>query len=465
MIVAESLLEHMQVTISEDGTRAFVTPDDLIEISSVTEENLVQLLESQGIAFGIKENLVTSVAEAAGSHTPIPVAEGIKPIPGKDGWLDCLVEVNNVEPLEEKGGLVDLHKLHRIHNVKKGEKLAILHPPIGGVAGMSVRGLPIAAKAGRKAKVIRGPFVALDPDTPDLLLATEDGNLVMKPDGTIEVQPVLTIRGDVDFSTGDIDFVGSLVVTGDVKSDFTVKVQKNLEVRGDVCDATIIAGGNVQIKKGFFGRGKGSISAGGNVTVQHVLNQSITSDMNIAIEREAVCAKIQAGDSIAAPRAKFVGCTLRAGNNVEVFDLGNGDDSRESVHAGRRAELVEQRIAVEKELEQLNKQTVELQEYVFKLVRAQLDAPLTNDQNQLLEKLKRIQGDLPQNVGVLQKKKTDLESAIREAGSARIIAKGTIYVNALVNINGVKKLMQSSLKEVMFVEKDGKLDERPAPSK
>src|SRR5208283_4115707 len=161
------------------------------------------------------------------------IAEGIEPISGKDGWVEYLVGLKTPEPLEEKGGRVDLHNLHRIHNVKKGERLAIIHPAEEGVSGMSVKGLPIAAKTGKTARIFRGTFVAPDPGNAGILVATEDGNLIMKPDGTIEVQPVLTIRGDIDFSTGDIDFIGSLVVAGDIKSDFSVKVQKNLEVRGN----------------------------------------------------------------------------------------------------------------------------------------------------------------------------------------------------------------------------------------
>ena len=67
---------------------------------------------------------------------------------------------------------------------------------------MSVKGLLIAAKTGKKAKIFRGTFVAPDPGNASILVASEDGNLIMKSDGTIEVQPVMTIRGDIDFSTG-----------------------------------------------------------------------------------------------------------------------------------------------------------------------------------------------------------------------------------------------------------------------
>jgi uncharacterized protein len=464
MRVAESLLEHMKISVSDDGTRAYLTNDALAEDASITEDDLVQFLQEKGIVFGVKDGLVVAQAASAAHRTPVLVAQGIEPVSGNDGWVESLIDVRKLEAMEEKGGRVNLHNLHRIHNVKKGEQLAVIHPPSEGTSGISVRGGPIAAKPGKRPKIYRGACVAPDPDNADILLATDDGNLMMKSDGTIEVQPVLTIRGDIDFSTGDIDFVGSLIVTGDIKSDFSVKVQKNLEVRGNAGDSTIVAGGNVLIKNGFLGRGKGSVMAGGNVTIQHVLNQSVTSEQKVIIQSEAVCAKINAADAIASPKARFVGCTLRAGNEIEVFNLGNGDDTQAIVHVGRRAELLEKYSTLVTGLEQFNRQAAEIRDYVYKLVRLQLDAPLTEEQTAFLEKLKKLQADLPVTALNLAKEKADIEAALQAAGSARVVVKGTVYMNVLLDINGVKKLMQSALKEVQFVEIGGKVEEQSTPA-
>ena len=243
-----------------------------------------------------------------------------------------------------------------------------------------------------------------------------------------------------------------------------MKVQKNLEIRGNVGDATIVAGGNVLIKNGFLGRGKGSIVAGGDVMIQHVLNQSITSEKKVIIEREAVCAKISAGDAIVSPKARFVGCILRGGKEIEVLDLGNGEDSQAIVHVGRRAELLEKYNSLVIGLEQFNKQSTEIRDYVYKLVRMQLDAPLTEEQNNLFAKLKVLQAELPVTAKNLQKEKAEIEMALQLTGSARVIVRGTVYVNVLLDINGVKKLLQNALKEAMFTEKNGKIEEQPAPT-
>ncbi|HTY09828.1 MAG TPA: FapA family protein [Bacteroidota bacterium] len=454
--------EHLKISVSDDGTRAYVTNDELSENHVAAEEELVKFFGERGIVFGLKEGLCSAVTLSAAQRTPVLIAEGIEPVVGKDGWVECLIDVQTPELLEEKGGVVDMHNLHRIHNVKKGERLVVIHPPEDGTPGMSVRGFPILPKPGKKARVFRGTCIASDPNQPDVLTATEDGHFLVKSDGTIEVQPVLTIRGDVDFSTGDIDFIGSLIVTGDVKSDFTLKVKKDIEVRGNVGDATIMAGGNVIVKSGFLGYGKGSITAEGSVTIRHVLNQTVFSGKNVTIEREAVCAKINAGDVIASPKARFVGCVLRAGNGVEVYDLGNGDDTQAIVRVGRRGELLEKCNSINNSVAQIHKQAGEVKECLFKLIRMQLDAPLSAEQNALLTKLQGLQSEFPSALVNLQQEKTEVEGALQAAESARVVARGTVYVNVLLEINGTKKLVQNALREVMFTEKNGKIEEQSA---
>ena len=44
--------------------------------------------------------------------------------------------------------------------------------------------------------------------------------------------PVYVVPGDVDFSTGNIDFIGSVKVMGSVRNGFSVKAEGNVEIMG-----------------------------------------------------------------------------------------------------------------------------------------------------------------------------------------------------------------------------------------
>ncbi len=51
--------------------------------------------------------------------------------------------------------------------------------------------------------------------------------------GKIEIFPEYTLKGDVDFSVGNIYFVGKkLIIQGDIKYGFKVNCKGILELRG-----------------------------------------------------------------------------------------------------------------------------------------------------------------------------------------------------------------------------------------
>jgi hypothetical protein len=91
----------------------------------------------------------------------------------------------------------------------------------------------------------------------------------------------------------------------------------------------------------------------------------------------------------------------------------------------------------------------------------QLDnGKLTAEQDAFLTKLKLAQTELTKVVERLQKDAEDLKGQMRETGVARIVVRDTIHANVFVELNGVKKMMQGAIKEVILTEKDGAIEER-----
>lgn len=64
------------------------------------------------------------------------------------------------------------------------------------------------------------------------LIATMDGHLEYS-NGAFYVRPVLEIRGDVDYSTGNIDFIGDVQIAGDVRENFSVRATGSITVDRD----------------------------------------------------------------------------------------------------------------------------------------------------------------------------------------------------------------------------------------
>ena len=102
--------------------------------------------------------------------------------------------------------------------------------------------------------------------------------------GKINVYAIYEVLGDVDNSTVNIDFIGNVIIKGNVLTGFKVKAGGYIEVRGVVEGAKLVAQGDVVLKKGIQGMGKGIIETQGNVIARFIENSTVTAKGNITTE-------------------------------------------------------------------------------------------------------------------------------------------------------------------------------------
>jgi len=450
-----------KVLVTDNGFRAFLLLHSVEECSSISENEVAVLLNGAGVVFGVKTELLGGPIRNVTTEGKILIAEGVRPIAGKNGWVEYAGRTEPPAQAEATESKVDFHSLGWIHNVVKGDTVAIVHLPEQGVAGRTVTGKIVPAAAGKEQPLKLRKFVERDQDNPCRIIATHDGNLQVRPGHEIEIEPVITVRGDIDYSTGDIDFVGGVIVTGDVKGGFSVRAKTSVEIWGNVEDATVESDGDVKIQKGFVGQGKGAVVAGGSVTVQRVLNQTVTSGKDITVQREAVCAKLRANEKIFSPEASFAGCLLEAGSEIEVLNLGIGDHGQAKARVGKRALVLERINNNEKESLRIQKQVDDIKEGIYRFIRLELDGGANViEQREKRSKLQALQGQLQKTLDDLRKERESLKLELGETKSAKIIVRDTLFSNVFVELNGIKKLVQCSLKEVILIENGGKIEER-----
>jgi uncharacterized protein (DUF342 family) len=458
----ESLLEDsFRVHISEDKYSAYVEVRGELPLSPPSESEITAFLGRQGVTFGIESDLKSKLGSLQPGMERIQIARGCIPVDGKDGWIEFLFDHSPKVPVNDEEKHVDYHNLGCIHNVLKNEALAIIHPPEPGLPGTTVGGKKVPPKLGKQPAISLGSNTARNPIDPNQIIATQDGNATLTSGSVLNVQPVITISGSVDYSTGDIDFVGSVVISGDVKADFSVKAKKGIEVKGNVEDARLESGADVIIRGGFIGQGKGTLTAEGNVHIHHVLNQSVNSGGIITIDQEAISARLSARDKIVGRNAVFVGGILEARNEVEVKNLGNGDEGQARVRVGSRKIYLDRLRELENETAHAQKQMGEVKATIYKLVMLQLDkGTLTPEQTQLHAKLKGAQTELQNKLDRNQKEKESLNVELQKRTTARILIHDTIFPNVIVDLNGCKKIIDSAIREVLMTEHDGKVEEQ-----
>ena len=140
----------------------------------------------------------------------------------------------------------------------------------------------------------------------------------------VSVSTVWFIPGDVDNSTGNIDFLGNVIVNGIVHSGFTIKAKGSVEVKGPVEGANIIAGGDIILRYGVQGTETSKLQAGGNIVAKFIQNASIQAGKDIITEG-IWHSTVNAGGVVKADVGKgsIIGGNVSATNVVLAKNIGS----------------------------------------------------------------------------------------------------------------------------------------------
>src|SRR6056297_2419159 len=136
---------------------------------------------------------------------------------------------------------MDFHSKNLINNVLRGEKIVTKVEPSEGEAGKDVFGREIEPPTPKEAKLPRAKNTVRKNNS---VYAAKDGQIV-REGKKISIDPIYQVRGDVDLEEGNIDFVGSVKITGDVREGFKIKASGDIEVGGNVGASDLESGGSV----------------------------------------------------------------------------------------------------------------------------------------------------------------------------------------------------------------------------
>jgi hypothetical protein len=276
----------------------------------------------------------------------------------------------------------------------------------------------------------------------------------------VEVSEGFSVKGDVDLSTGNIKYPKSVTIKGDVKSGFSVDVGGDVEIGGSVEDAVIECGGNVLVKQGFVGSGKGIINAKENVTVAFVRNQEIKARQDIFVAREAIGAKLWAKNKIEVAGKPFsiAGGHISARNEIKAYTIGNQSGSRTEVEVGIDFTLVEEQAKTEDKIKELNLSRAKVLENLQKLRHVkQLKKQLQPKEDFLLKKLEAMEQKINQQLDALEKRKTMIAQKLLEVGKAKITVEHSVYPGTVIKIGDRHMVVTKEIigpKSIMYVNGD-----------
>lgn len=291
---------------------------------AVTREDVAKKLQSLKVSAGVDWSAVDRMIQGKQYDRGQIIAQGVPPKPGKDAVIRELIKVDSdLAPVVKQDGKADYRNVDNIHQVKKGDVLAVKEPMVPGQPGEDIFGKALPAQAAKDAQFKLGANTAVSED--GLSLVASVGGFVYHNAGALCVGVTYTLKGDVDFHTGNLHYHGDIQVLGSVKEGFTVEADGNVIVEGAVEGAEVVShGGSVEIKGGVFGHGKGRIAAKAGVRLM------AAQDVRIECEEGAVeAAKCLRNCQVTAmhlragkPGCAVLGGEIRAYGEVEIADLG-----------------------------------------------------------------------------------------------------------------------------------------------
>lgn len=314
------------IEISEDEMEAVcILYPPLGDGKRVTREQLQRVLDSKNVMYGIDEGKINEIIMSGKAVSSCVIAQGLPIQMGKDASIkfNSSVTEDNLKPKVLGNGRVDYYDLGLIRNVVEGEVIARKIPAIPGSDGVTVTGKLLKPPPPKDISLPRGKnTVVLDDGL--TLMADTSGHVEIRS-GRICVFPVYVVPGDVDFSTGNIDFIGSVKVMGSVRNGFSVKAEGNVEIMGRLEGGFINTGGNIVVKEGIVGQGKGNIKAGGSVYARFLENAQVEARKDVLVGDSIMHSTVRAGGKIVVngKKGKIVGGLCFAGREIEAKVVGS----------------------------------------------------------------------------------------------------------------------------------------------
>jgi uncharacterized protein (DUF342 family) len=362
---------HLTVEVAPDGLTAWLSLNAARGGLAPEADDVAHQLVQAGVVYGVDPAALQLVCQSE-ADVRVVAARGEAAVNGEDTRFELLVnDVRVREPKVDARGLIDYHELGDIPGVQAGQALMRRHPPKPGQRGRDVRATTLHPRPGKDEPFDR-PFSGVDvaADDANLLVATQAGQPVHTRCGVV-VEQLLVVRG-VNMASGNIRFVGSVEVAGDVSVGMTVQASGDIVVKGLVEGAHLDAGGSVRVVGGVIAHA--TVRAVQSVSVRFVENSALHAGTTIAVETIALHSNLEALNQVLVgvaqgQRGRLIGGSTRATMLVRAHTLGKSTGGLTRVYVGVNAAMLARYEALDKDIVHKHEEADKLEKLIQQLQR------------------------------------------------------------------------------------------------
>lgn len=343
-------------------------------------------------------------------------------------------DYSHLRPKELSCGKVDHYNLGYVQNAVAGEvlaewveisedKTAAYHPEF----------------IYEQKKFPLGWGTKVNPDNVDQLVATTNGYVFYNEDGLICVKRVLNVRRDVDFNTGNILYVGDMVVHGSVKSGFKIRAA-NILVRQSIEGAHLSSMGSIVSQGGVKGAKTAYIEAGQSMRLAFAENATLKASENVLIDGNSFHNTVFCGGKMAV-KSRMIGGSTFCYKTVYVAEqLGGGISTTTKIVLGFDPLLLKDDIELTSEIKKLE------EKHKYYLAQTQKGGI---PEQEFAPKLARAEKKL----GLLRLRKVKIWDKISKTevlNECRLIVPGTIKPGVELSIGTNHLKIQDFYQDVQF---------------
>lgn len=298
----------------------------------VSAQVALQALTDAGVTAGIDEEAVTALVHRCrdeGKAQQGAVAFGRPSVACGPARFEVLVPAPDSTPWADTPATehVDYHFPYPIRNVRAGQVVGAVHPGAPGVPGLDVCGRELRPAPAADDVPKPGARIRVDDlgDEGLLYVATDDGELILDEKGhTVLVATEHVVAGDVSAATGDIDFIGDVVIRGSVLAGAVVRAGQSVSVSGRAEAAEIRANGRIEVTQGIIGGDRGLVVAAGDITAAFIEHANVHAGGDVTARRGILNSHVYARGSVTCNqgRGAIIGGHIVARDTIEARQIG-----------------------------------------------------------------------------------------------------------------------------------------------
>ena len=282
-----------RITVSKDKMEAVLSFSKPIDNGRIPEvDEILHALKKQDVVFGINNKYITEALDNELYNIPIIIAQGTPSIDGTNAYIEYTFPTGSevFKHAVRSDGSVDFKELNIIHNVTKNSVLATMIPATQGQVGHTVTGSELPTIDGTPIEWNLGSNVYLSPNNMEAF-ASKTGQVCLKPKQMC-VDPALEISSNVDLSVGNIDFLGNIIIKGNIDDGFSVISGGNIEVYGHIGKCIMQAEGDIVAHQGIQGKDEAKITCKGNLFARFIERATVFVGGNLIVTKVLLHSKV-----------------------------------------------------------------------------------------------------------------------------------------------------------------------------